>query len=252
MNALDQIASMLSHSGNAECVMPANALFNKKWMLRLLLDWFASKSHPAHPLSPVVGARWFSDALLATRFVGDGRGDKRAEGFTRADGAVGHFNLGSSGRGDLLLVAKATQFVTIASKLEGALSSGAKNAPYFDQVARTVACMARLLEISKIRPDAMAALSYHVIAPANRISQGVFDKQLDKDSILDKVRHRAEVFGAVHRSWIASWFEPALERMTISALSWEELISTVRVADKPSGLRLKEFYGQCLKYNLAR
>ena len=243
---------MLSHCGHAESAMPATALFNKKWMLRLLLDWFALPSRPAHPLSPSGGAKWFSDALLATRFVGDGRGDKRAEGFTRADGAIGHFRLGAGGHGDLLLGAKATQFVTIAAKLEGALSSGAKNAPYFDQAARTVACMARLLELSKIRPESLATLSYHVIAPANRISQGVFDKQLDKNSIRDKVRHRAEVFGAVHRSWIASWFEPALERITISALSWEELISTARVADQPSGLRLKEFYSQCIKYNLPR
>lgn len=232
--------------------MPATALFNKKWMLRLLLDCFASSPRPGHPLSPANGARWFSDGLLATRFVGDGRGDKRAEGFTRADGAIGQFHPGAGGHGDLLLGPKATQFVIVATKLESALSTGARNAPYFDQAARTVACMARLLEKGKIRPESLATLSYQVIAPANRIKQGIFRKQLDKDSIRDKVRHRAEVFGAVHRSWIASWFEPALERMTVSALSWEELIATVRVADKPSGSMLKEFYDRCLAFNPSR
>jgi len=252
MNALDQITFMLSRCGHEDGVMPATALFNKKWMLRLLLDWFMSPRLPAHPLSSASGARWFSDGLLASRFVGDGRGDKRAEGFTRADGAIGHFHVGSGGRGELLLNSNATQFVIIATKLESALSIGAKNAPYFDQAARTVACMAHLLEVSKIRPESLTTLSFHVIAPANRIKQGIFSKQLDKDSIRDKVRHRAEVFGAVHRSWLGSWFEPALERMTNSALSWEELLSTARVVDEPSGLKLKEFFDQCLTFSPPR
>lgn len=243
---------MLSLCGHADGIMPATALYNKKWLLRLFLDRFASSPHPAHPLSPASGARWFSDALLAARFVGDGRGDKRAEGYTRADGAIGHFRLGSGGHGDLSLNAKATQFVVIAAKLEGALSSGAKNASYFDQAARTVACMAHLLEKSKLRPEALDTLSYHVVAPAKRISQGIFDKQLDKSSIRDKVLQRAKVFGAAHRIWIAGWFEPALERMSISAMSWEDLVGNLRTADKASGSVLKKFYDQCLAYNPPR
>ncbi|MGP1677051.1 MAG: hypothetical protein ACTS6J_07825 [Burkholderiales bacterium] len=252
MNALDQITSMLSHCGHAEGAMPATALFNKKWMLRLLLDCLASPPRPAHPLSPANGARWFSDGLLATRFVGDGRGDKRAEGFTRADGVIGHFHLESGGHGDLLLGPKATQFVVISAKLEGALSIGAKNASYFDQAARTVACMAHLLEVGKIQPESLTTLAFYLLAPAKRIRQGIFSKQLDKDSILEKVRHRSEIFGAAHRIWLAGWFEPALDQMTISALPWEDLLGTIRLADEPSGLTLATFYKQCLKFSLPR
>lgn len=252
MKALERISAVLSRCGHTDGVMPATALFNKEWMLRLLLDGFASLRHPAHPLSPASGARWYSDGLLASRFVGDSRSDPRAEGFTRADGVIGHFHLGSGGRGDVLLDAGATQFVVIEAKLGSVLSPGTKNAPSFDQVARNVACMAHLLEASKTRPEALTALSFHVLAPAKRIKQGIFSKQLEKDGIRNKVRHRAGSFGAVHRSWITGWFEPALERMTISALSWEELISKMQLADEPSGLELEKFYNQCLTSNPPR
>lgn len=249
MKAPDGISAMLSRCGHADGVMPATALFNKKWMLRLLLDWFASPQRPAHHLSPASGARWYSDGLLASRFVGDSRSDSRAEGFTRSDGVIGHFHLGSGGRGDVLLDAGATQFVVIEAKLGSALSLGTKNVPNFDQAARNVACMAHLLEVSKIRPESLTTLSFHVLAPAKRIKQGIFSKQLAKEGIRNKVRHRAESFGAAHKSWITGWFEPALERMMISALSWEELISTIRLADEPSGLELEKFYNQCLTSN---
>ena len=252
MNAIEQITAMLSHCGHKEGTIPATALFNKKWMLRLLLDWFASPPRPVHPLSPASGARWFSDGLLATRFVGDGRSDKRAEGHTRADGAVGHFQLGSAGRGDLLIDAGATQFVIIATTLESPLSPGAKYAPNFDQAARSVACMAHLLEVSKIRPESLTTLSFHILAPAKRIRQEIFSKPIEKDGILYKVHHRAEVFGTAHRNWLANWFEPALDRMDISALSWEDLLKTIRLADEPSGLKLTKFYDQCLKFNPPR
>lgn len=252
MKALDRIGAILSRSGHTSGVMPATALFNKEWMLRLLLDWFASPRHPAHQLSPASGARWYSDGLLASRFVGDSRSDARAEGFTHADGAIGHFHLGAGGRGDVLLDAGATQFIVIEAKLGSALSLGTKNAPNFDQAARNVACMAHLLEVSKIRPESLTTLSFHVLAPAKRIKQGIFSKQLAKEGIRNKVCHRAQSFGAAHKSWITSWFEPALERMTISALSWEELISTIRLADERSGLELEKFYNQCLTFNPPR
>lgn len=251
MKALNEITAMLSRCGHADVVMPATALFNKEWMLRLLLDWFASPRRPAHPLSPASGARWYSEGLLASRFFGDSRSDSRAEGFTRADGVIGHFHPGPSGRGDVLLDAGATQFVVIEAKLGSALSPGTKNAPNFDQAARNVACMAHLLEFRKIRPESLTTLSFHVLAPAKRIRQGVFSKQLAKEGIRNKVCHRAEGFGTAHKNWITGWFEPALERMTISALSWEELIRTIRSADEPSGLELEKFYNQCLTFNPA-
>jgi len=252
MKALSEMTAMLSRCGHADGVMPATALFNKEWMLRLLLGWFASPLHPAHPLSPASGAKWYSEGLLASRFVGDGRSDPRAEGFTRSDGVIGHFHLESGERGDVLLDAGATQFVVIEAKLGSALSLGTKNAPNFDQAARNVACMAHLLEVSKIRPESLTTLSFHVLAPAKRIKQGIFSKQLEKEGIRNKVRHRAGSFGTAHRSWITSWFEPALARMTISALSWEELISAIGLADEPWGLELKKFYNQCLTSNPPR
>ena len=241
---------MLSRCEQDVSVLPVTSLFNKRWLLRLLLAWFDSARDRAHALSPAEGARWYSDGLLASRFIGDGRGDKRAEGLSRVDGTVGHFHPAPGGRGTLSLDSRATQFVTIAAKFETTLSTGAKNASYYDQGARTVACMARLMEVAGVRPESLSTLSFHVIAPASRIRKGVFDRQLEKSILLDKVRHRTEVFGSAHRDWMASWFEPVLERITISALAWEDLLQSIRLTDKPAGMNIARFYEQCLRSNV--
>ena len=58
---------------------------------------------------------------------------------------IGHFTIGDPGTAGLTLAADATQFVVIEGKLFNRLSAGVKNAPFFDQSARSVACIAETL-----------------------------------------------------------------------------------------------------------
>jgi|SRR5579859_1481181 len=65
--------------------MPPTQLFNEGWMLRLVLDWFDRNREIHHPLSFTPDARWYSEALLTSRFLPQSRPDSRAESFTHAD-----------------------------------------------------------------------------------------------------------------------------------------------------------------------
>jgi hypothetical protein len=57
-----------------------------------------------HPLSFTPEARWYSEALLPSRFHPQARGDTKAELCTRADGVIGHFATTSGERGDVKLL----------------------------------------------------------------------------------------------------------------------------------------------------
>jgi hypothetical protein len=55
--------------------------------------------------------------------------------------------------------------VVLESKMFSKLSAGVTNAPYYDQAARTVACMAELSRRVGSEPGQMEALAFLVVAP---------------------------------------------------------------------------------------
>jgi hypothetical protein len=78
-------------------------------------------------------------ARLPSPFLARSRRDPLGESWTHADGAVGHFTVGSIGKGDLALEPPATQFIVVEAKMFSGRSPGVKNAPRFDQAARLAA-----------------------------------------------------------------------------------------------------------------
>ena len=142
---LDRIVSMLRSCDSAAPLFPPTELFGEGWLLRLFLDLFSTHRVDNHPLSFSQRARWFSEALLPSAFLPRYRGDPLAESWTHADGVIGHFHIGHVGRADLSLSHDASQFIVLEAKMFSKLSSGVTHARYFDQAARTVACMAEVL-----------------------------------------------------------------------------------------------------------
>jgi len=187
------------------------------------------------------GARWSSEALLPSTFLARSRGDRLAEGWTNADGCVGHFDQRPP-RGDLSLQSDATQFVVIEAKMSSALSRGTTRAPDFDQAARNVACMAEVLQRAGRAPDAMSSLAFFVTAPQSQIDAEVFGELVTKESIRSKVVSRVALYEGERDEWRDDRFEPLLERVRVELLSWESLLVGAPEA-------LTEFYARCLKYN---
>jgi hypothetical protein len=230
-------------------LLPPTALYNEGWMLRLVLDWFAH--HPdTPPLAFAPGARWFSEALLPSRFLPRTRGDALAEAWTHADGIIGQFEIGKDGRAEFQLHSDASQFVLLEAKMLSPLSSGVKHAAGFDQAARSLACMAEVLARADREPADLSDAMFYVIAPEHQVSAGIFTAAIAKESIQGKVAARVAKYQSTQASeWFDRWFLPTLKRIQVGCVTWEALLKAIAASDHQDGEELSRFYASCLAFN---
>ena len=184
------IARLLRSCSTSEPLFPPTVLYNEGWMLRLVLEWFSTHRGSAHPLAFEESARWFSEAYLPSAFLPRRRGDPLGENHTHADGVIGHFDIAEGSKADLRLVHPGLQLVVLEAKMFARLSTGVSHAKYFDQAARTVACIAKVIARSGQQPKAMRRLGFRVIAPEEQVESGVFWRYMRKQSIQRKVERR--------------------------------------------------------------
>jgi hypothetical protein len=238
----ERISHILGSAGNGSAPIRPTELFNEGWMLRLLLDYLSTNPVDGHPFSFFEGARWFSEALLPSAFLARRRGDELAEGWTNADGVVGHFAISLAAKGDLTLSPQAKQFVVIEAKMYSELSPGVKRCADYDQAARNVACMAEVLSRAQRPPAAVERLAFLVVAPESEISRGIFNKRVEKLGIRAAVEARVRAYAGDRDEWLTSKFAATLDAIEVKLISWEEALQGL-----PDEFR--QFYRSCLKYN---
>lgn len=244
----ERIQAILDSCTTDTPVFPPTELYNETWLLRLVLDWFSQHDVSDHFLSMPEGGRWFSEAWLPSAFLRNRKGDKPAESWTHADGVVGHFHVGERGKADVGLDTDATYFVVVEAKMFSRLSSGVTHASYYDQAARTVACIAEVLRLGERPPSKLATLGFYVLAPTLQIERQVFEEQLEKRTIREKVRRRVDEYSGAREEWYSEWFLPTLERIDIDPASWETLIATIGQHDPVAAASIHDFYRQCIRY----
>jgi len=186
---------------------------------------------------------------LPSRFLPRDRGDPLAESHTHADGVVGQIAVGQAGLTDLQLAPQATQLVVLEAKLGSKLSAGTKNAPGYDQAARTVACMAEVLRRADRPATEFSALGFYVLAPQAQIAAGVFAAAMRRESIGRKVERRVQAYEGLHDAWFDEWFRPLLETIEIEVLSWEWVLADVTEQSRAAGDSLAAFYERCLRFS---
>ena len=246
---IESISKILGSCDSENTVLPPTELFNEGWLLRLALDWFDRNRFGQHPLSFAPEARWYSNALLPSRFLPRKRNDTNAESFTHADGIIGHFGFYEKDHGYIKLQPDSKQFVVIEAKLGSPLSKGTKNSPTFNQAARTVACIAHMIYKAEINPASIDRLAFFVIAPNVQIRKGIFKDFVSKDCIEKKVRNRIDLFQDAHDIWFDK-FLLTLDHMEIGLMAWENVLMEMPRTDEVD--ILNEFYAKCLHYNLSR
>lgn len=246
---LDRITRMLHSCESESPFFPPTELYNEGWLLRIILDWFSKQRLDDHPLAFSESARWFSEALLPSAFLPRSRQDPLGESWTHADGVIGQFTVGTVGRANLALVPDVRHFVVLEAKMFSKLSPGVTNARYFDQAARSVACISEVLKRANLTAGEITRLGFYVLAPEIQISSGIFKKKMDKTSIAAKVERRVEEYGGEKDQWLEDWFKPTLDHIVIDCLSWEELLEEIDTRDSRSAAELEEFYRSCLRFN---
>lgn len=228
---------------------PPTILYNEGWLLRLVVDWYSTSGISDHPLSFPKDGNWYSEARLPSAFLPRFSGDPLAESHTNADGVIGHFTIGSTGKTDLALNPDANHFIVIEAKLYSGLSKGVKNAPYFDQAARNIACIAEVLHRADCSPSLFMKLGFYVLAPEEQIKSRTFSRLLYKQSIMDKVRKRVSSYKGARDEWFKDWFTPTLDIIDVNSISWESLLDIVRENDSQAGHDLSGYYLSCMRFN---
>jgi hypothetical protein len=232
-------------------VLPATALYNESWVLRLVLH-AASRGIDCLPFSFAKNARWFSEPSLYTAFAPNAHKDSRGESRTRADGVVGHFDIKPGTRTGLILRRDATQLIVLEAKIGSKLASGVTHDASFDQAARSVACIAQTLSMAKRSPQAVQC-GFFVIAPQLAIDNPTFGTLLVPDGIRQRINDRIEKYEdprvLAHRIWHTEWVEPLLKTITIAAWSWEASIERIRVHSPVLGSEIDAFYHKTLEFN---
>lgn len=240
----DRISHILGSAGNGNSPIRPTELFNEGWMLRLVLDYLSTNPIADHPFSFFEGARWYSEALLPSAFLTRRRGDELAEGWTNADGVVGHFAISHAAKGDLTLSPEAKQFVVIEAKMFSGLAAGVKRCAVYDQAARNVACMAEVLSRAKTPPAAVQRLAFFVVAPESQISCGIFGQRVEKASIRAAVEARVNIYAGERDDWLAVKFAATLDVIEVRLVSWEQTLQEL-----PK--EYHDFYANCLRFNRA-
>lgn len=252
MPAFDTIVELLKQLDTDQRSMPASALYNEGWMLRLVLDAGEKGYLPSYIPR---GSNWCSESQLRTPF-GRERGTKH-ESNTHADGVVGDFVSDVDTKSGLEIRAETKLFIVFEAKMYSALSSGTKNAPGYDQAARNVACMAETFRRAGCRPDSTPVVGFYVVAPQTQIDGGLFSRLMTADSIRSRVAERIQQYSGIVRDelteWQERWFIPCISRMetsgSIDCLSWEKLIEEISTSNEATGADINAFYQKCKQCN---
>jgi hypothetical protein len=228
--------------------LPPTIIFNEGWMLRLTLDALSYVPTLDHRLAFKPGATWYSEALLPSAFRPRSQADALSESYTRADAGIGHINVAKTGNAYLKLAADATQFIITEAKMFSALSTGVKNAPFFNQAARNVACMAEVLQRAGAAPEQFTSIGFYILAPQIAIEAGAFAPFIERTHIEATVLERVRAYGGELDGWFTSSFRPLIQRIDLECIAWEELLRVLG-NDAPNAEELGSFYANCLKYN---
>jgi len=224
-------------------------IYNECWLIKLVLHHAATIPDEDFLLGFQPSSSWFSEGLLPTAFKARFRGDPLSESRTNADGVIGQIKIGEKAKADLELDNKATQFSVVEAKINAPLARGIAKAPSYDQAARNVACMAEVVAQAGIKPSSLNRLDFIVLAPQYKIEKGKFSREMDPNSIHDKVKKRVDSYDGVLNDWYIDYFMPVLENINIKSLSWETTLKWF-VQHKPEIKdQLVGFYDLCLKYN---
>lgn len=229
--------------------LPPTGVSMANRMLHSTLDAIARSPGLNHPLALQPGATWVSDALLPSVFRPRSLNDGLAESYTPTKAAIGHVKVATPGYAHLTVAKNATQFIVMAARMFEPLSAGVKNAPFFNQAARNVACMAEVLRRAGRSPEQFTSLGFYVLAPRVAIDAGVFSSFMTRQHVEQTVSARVAAYKGGLADWMEADFMPLLGRIDLKCITWEELVQKVIESGDEHAVELEAFYKNCLKDN---
>jgi len=238
--------------------------FNETWMLRLVLKWFDDNRDMVslnYPLKMLPNSHWFSEGLMgAENQVGE---NGTRIGTTQADGIIGDFEIKGGTKGKIEIQDGCKQFVVIESKMGSDFSKGTKNAPRYNQVVRSIACICGLYGIDKVDN-----IGFYAIIPKSKYEKkteylkDIFDRKNIERIIMDHTppeNRKDDEWSDITTKLIID------KGMKLRILFWEEIIKEIgdieerikknKSKEKRKSIKrgfsdeLNNYYTKCKKHN---
>lgn len=248
---LDYFFKIIDSAANKNSNIPPTLIYNEGWLLRLVLKLIEENKIVHTDITFLSeNCKWYSEALLPSLFLPRYRGDKLAESWTHADGVVGKIYINFNVNGALTLYDNCDYFYIIEAKIFSKFSTGTKNAKTFNQAARNVACIAKLIMNKDLDYKKFKKLAFYVLLPEiQRLTEPTFKEYLDKNNIKEKILERIKEYPnnepkkEKEFNWIIENINDFLNCIEIKPISWESIINN------QSNIDLINFYNSCIKYN---
>jgi len=228
-----------------KCLFPETLIFNEGWLLRLVLrEWLAASGGSQLGFLPFPdGVTVYSEGQLYTPFKARSRGDKLAESHTHVDGIVGDFSITDTKSG-IVLKSDFRYIAAFEAKLYAPIARGVTNAPWYDQVSRTAACLINSILLANPRGSYAAHLAVLYAEDKQRIDPSLYTKDYVEKQITKRLQGFLETRepGDVVERFARGWTD-VLDVLQIHFHTWEEVLAEFGSED------LDKFYKRCKRFN---
>jgi len=237
--------SSLVNEGAPACLFAETLVFNEGWLLRSVLgEWLRSPRSPQFGFLPFpAGVTVYSEGQLYTPFKARFRGDDRAETNTRVDGIVGDFSITDTKSG-IELKPDFRYIAAFEAKLYAPIAAGTKNAPWYDQVSRTAACLIN----SILRAEPIGSYAAHLAVLYAERKHGIDRSLYTKAHVERQITKRLQDFltsgqpGEAVERFAGRW-KDVFDNLRIHFHTWEQVVEEIGSPE------LSEFYRLCKKFN---
>lgn len=227
--------------------------YNEGWLLKLLVYAITDFGLKEHPLYVHKNDRFFSEGLLRSPFLTNGKKNRLAESHTHADGAIGNFTIGNDKHKGLLEL-KGNKLNVFEAKINSGFSTGVTNASFYNQAARYIACIAETIDkANKLEVLNDLSIGFYLVAPKDQFKKKKsFKKFLHKDHILETVKKRVDQYKnesdyEKRKEWFEKKFNPVLDKIVIKPLFYKDIITELEGSVYIK--KIKDFYNSCIEYN---
>lgn len=228
------------NQGKPESLFNPTLIFNEGWLLRAVLrQWKLASCRSRLPFLPFpADAKVYSEGQLYSPFAPRQRGDKMGEAHTHVDGIVGDFSIGATKSG-IEVGAGCRYLAVFEAKLYSPIAAGISNVPGYDQISRTVSCVANSL----LRSGCPGSFSAYVVMlyPADHI--GISPPRYGKAYLESQIAERVQGFGLPPADPFARGWRAIFDTVQLSFVTWEDALA--EIGDDQLG----QFYQLCRRFN---
>jgi len=230
----------------AEKINPT-IIYNEGWMVRLLVEESIRTEIKVQDIDFSKIKEWTSEAQISSPFEGaDLKENTQNERKTHADIILGDFLIAYKSNTAISIEKETPPKILgiIEAKMGSALSPGVKNtkSKNYNQASRSVCCLAH---VTKESPE--CEIFFAVVAPKKKID----DTKLKFKDKMSKINTGIEErFNEVENREYSVKMKNKVNNCKRLIITFEEWIKKIK--DKDVEKELKEFYDECIFYNIER